>query len=85
MNRSNLFPLFVLAFLVVGLPGTAGLLWLRSQPAEEPAVLAQPATRTIQAVQATLSRPGGTTVAPGLLVQVAEEADRIALPVRRRP
>ena len=47
--------------------------------------LGQPATRTIQAVQATLSRPGGTTVAPGLLVQVAEEADRIALPVRRRP
>ncbi len=48
-------------------------------------VLGQPATRTVQAVQATLSRPGGTTVAPGVLVQVAEEADRIVLPVRRRP
>lgn len=47
MTRPNLFPLFVLAFLVVGLPATAGLLWLRSQPADEPPVLAQPATRTI--------------------------------------
>lgn len=48
-------------------------------------LLGQPATRTVQAVQATLARPGGTLVAPGMLVQVAEDGDRITLPVRRRP
>lgn len=47
MKRVNLFPILVLGLLVLGIPATAGLLWLRSKPVEDPPVLAQPETRTI--------------------------------------
>lgn len=46
MSRSIL-PLLVLAFVVLGVPATAGLLWLRSRPVETPPVLGSPEVRDI--------------------------------------
>ncbi len=47
MSARKLLPYAVLAFLVFGIPATGGLLWLRSQPVEEPPVLGSPEIRDI--------------------------------------
>jgi len=47
MNVRKLLPLAVLGFLVLGVPATGGLLWLRSRPVEAPPVLGAPETRDI--------------------------------------
>ena len=47
MRSSRLVPIAVLLFLVLGVPATAGLLWLRSRPVEVPPVLGKPAVRDI--------------------------------------
>jgi HlyD family secretion protein len=47
MRRRSPLPALVLATLGLGLPATAGLLWLRSRPVEEAPVLASPEQRDI--------------------------------------
>ena len=47
MNARKLLPLAVLVFLVVGVPATAGLLWLRSRPVEAPPTLGAPERRDV--------------------------------------
>ncbi len=47
MRSRNVLPIVVLVFLLVGVPATAGLLWLRSRPVEAPPVLGAPAVRDI--------------------------------------
>lgn len=55
------------------LPGRLGL-----------GLLGQRTERSVQALQGTLVRPSGTVIAPGVLVQVSSESERIDLPRRRR-
>ena len=47
MNARKFLPIAVLAFLVLGVPATGGLLWLRSRPVEAPPVLGGPEVRDI--------------------------------------
>lgn len=47
MRSSRLVPVAVLLFLVLGVPATAGLLWLRSRPVEAPPVLGSPEVRDV--------------------------------------
>ncbi len=42
----------------------------------------QPLSRSVQAVQGTVVGPGNTQILPGALVQVADEAERIHIPLR---
>jgi len=47
MNTRTLLPFAVLGFLVLGVPATGALLWLRSQPVEAPPVLGAPEVRDV--------------------------------------
>ena len=42
----------------------------------------QPLSRSAQAVQGTVVGPGITQILPGALIQVADEAERIRIPLR---
>ncbi|MBO86348.1 MAG: efflux transporter periplasmic adaptor subunit [Deltaproteobacteria bacterium] len=47
MSVRNTLPYVVLAFLLLGIPATGGLLWMRSQPVVEAPVLGAPEVRDI--------------------------------------
>lgn len=47
MKSRSVLPVLVLGLLVLGIPATAGLLWLRSRPTEAPPVLGQAEIRDI--------------------------------------
>ena len=47
MNARKLLPIAVLLFVILGVPTTGGLLWLRSRPVEAPPVLGSPELRDI--------------------------------------
>lgn len=49
-----------------------------------PWALGQRDTRTVQAVQATVTRPGSTQIVPGVLIQVTDEGEQARVRRRRR-
>ena len=47
MSSRNLVPAVVFGFLVLGIPATAGVLWMRSQPVSAPPILGSPEVRDV--------------------------------------